>query len=379
MSYPRQITADELEPLATGAWILGAGGGGSPYLSYLNLRQYYRAGKPLTLVDPQSLADDALVAVVSNMGAPLVGQERLCDPAFAAKPVRMMEDHLKRPFDAVMSVEIGGGNALQPLLVASVTGLPVVDGDAMGRAFPEAQMTSFAIGDLPMFPLTLADIRDNEVIIAARRLLEAGWSASAARSCTEVGSVAATCKAPRSGPRGEGLTASSTPQPRPSRMGRAVMASPRTEHRRPGRQPILDAAGRSPANFISRQGQSTWSGAPPRAFCAARRRSDGLGGRRPGSRVPTGPLPERVLGRLASAGEPVVMTVPDLICVIDSVSGRRPSAPTSMHYGQRVNVMLALPAPPVFLTPAKGLAQAVGPRAFGFDLDFRSVFDGAAP
>ena len=44
--------------------------------------------------------------------------------------------------------------------------VPVVDADAMGRAFPEAQMTSFAIGDLPMFPLTLADIRDNEVVVA---------------------------------------------------------------------------------------------------------------------------------------------------------------------------------------------------------------------
>jgi len=33
-----------------------------------------------------------------------------------------------------------------------------------------------------------------------------------------------------------------------------------------------------------------------------------------------------------------------------------------------------LPAPPVFLTP-KGLDH-VGPRAFGYDLDFQSVFAG---
>jgi DUF917 family protein len=51
-----------------------------------------------------------------------------------------------------MSVEIGGGNGLQPLLVAAQMGIPVVDADAMGRAYPEAQMTSFAIGDLPMYP-----------------------------------------------------------------------------------------------------------------------------------------------------------------------------------------------------------------------------------
>ena len=45
----------------------------------------------------------------------------------------------------------------------------------------------------------------------------------------------------------------------------------------------------------------------------------------------------------------------------------------TIRYGKRVTVV-ALPAPPVFLTP-KGLDH-VGPRAFGYDLDFRSVFAG---
>ena len=38
----RELSIDELEPLATGAWVLGAGGGGSPYFSWLNLRKLYR-------------------------------------------------------------------------------------------------------------------------------------------------------------------------------------------------------------------------------------------------------------------------------------------------------------------------------------------------
>jgi hypothetical protein len=67
--------------------------------------------------------------------------------------------------------------------------------------------------------------------------------------------------------------------------------------------------------------------------------------------------------------EPVVMT-PDLICVLDSVSGEAVGTET-LRYGQRVSVV-ALPAPPILLTP-KGL-EHVGPRAFGYDLEFRSVF-----
>ncbi len=43
----------------------------------------------------------------------------------------------------------------------------------------------------------------------------------------------------------------------------------------------------------------------------------------------------------------------------------------TLRYGKRVTV-IALPAAPILLTP-KGI-EHVGPRAFGYDLDFRSVF-----
>ena len=66
---------------------------------------------------------------------------------------------------------------------------------------------------------------------------------------------------------------------------------------------------------------------------------------------------------------PIAMS-PDLICVLDTVSGEACGTET-IRYGRRVTVV-ALPAPPVFLTP-KGLDH-VGPRAFGYDIDFRSVF-----
>ena len=84
----REIQRDELEPLATGAWILGAGGGGNPYLSYLNLCRLYDDGARVSLLDPMDLADDDRVALVAGIGAPLVGLERLSDPRFAAKPLR---------------------------------------------------------------------------------------------------------------------------------------------------------------------------------------------------------------------------------------------------------------------------------------------------
>ncbi|TMV57265.1 DUF917 domain-containing protein, partial [Thioclava sp. BHET1] len=189
---------EDIDPLATGAWILGTGGGGNPYLSTLNLKRLYAEGHRVQVMDPAALNDDDLVAVVSGMGAPLVGQERLKDPRHMARAVELMEDYLGRPFRAIMALEIGGANALSPFLAAALLGRPVVNADCMGRAYPEAQMTSFAIGGLSMFPLAMVDVRDNEVIVARAESWK--WMEKISRAaCTAIGSTAATCKAPRTG------------------------------------------------------------------------------------------------------------------------------------------------------------------------------------
>src|SRR4029077_6765555 len=75
----RELTLDDIEALAVGTWILGTGGGGSPYLGLLNMRRLYAEGHRVELMSPLDLDDEDWVAVVSNMGAPLIGQERLPD------------------------------------------------------------------------------------------------------------------------------------------------------------------------------------------------------------------------------------------------------------------------------------------------------------
>src|SRR5207248_4065853 len=153
------ITLDDIEALAVGACVLGTGGGGSPYLGLLNMRRLYAEGHRVALISPLDLADDDWVAIVSNMGAPLVGQERLTDSLSIARAVAMQQEVSGIKFRAVMSLEIGGGNGIQPLMAAVHLGIPVVDADTMGRAYPEAQMTSVAVGDLRPYPCTLYDPR----------------------------------------------------------------------------------------------------------------------------------------------------------------------------------------------------------------------------
>lgn len=359
----RQLEPHEIEPLALGAWILGTGGGGSPYLNYLNCRKFYEEGKRLQLMDPAELADDDWVAVVSNMGAPLVGQERLNDPATAARAVAMIQERIGHRFRAVMSVEIGGGNGLQPLLVAAQLNIPVVDADAMGRAYPEAQMTSFAIGDLPMYPMSLADVRGHEVII--NRVTSWKWMERIGRKvCVELGSIASTCKAPRTGREVKdwGIHYTTT---KAIRLGQAVL-----DARRAHTDPIQAVLELEKGQQIFRGKISDIQRRATEGFLRGQATIEGLDADR-GQRLVLDFQNEFTVGTID--GEAVVMT-PDLICVLDTVSGEAIGTET-LRYGQRVTV-IALPAPSVLTTP-KGL-QHVGPRAFGYELDFRSVFHAGA-
>src|SRR5438093_2197092 len=192
------LTLDDIEALAVGAWVLGTGGGGSPYLGLLNMRRLYAEGHRVELMSPLELADEDWITVLTNMGAPLIGQERLADSRNIARAVEIQEALLGEKFRAVMSLEIGGGNGIQPLMAAAHLGLPVVDADTMGRAYPEAQMTSVAVGDLRPYPCVLYDPRGIEAVVT--KVPSWKWMERVSRKiCVEMGSVASTCKAPRTG------------------------------------------------------------------------------------------------------------------------------------------------------------------------------------
>jgi uncharacterized protein len=84
------------------------------------------------------------------------------------------------------------------MIVAAQTGLPVVDGDGMGRAFPEVQMTTFFIHGAPTAPAALADDKGNEAVIGAVR--DMYWLERLARRITvEMGATAGMAQAPMDG------------------------------------------------------------------------------------------------------------------------------------------------------------------------------------
>ncbi len=360
---PRRITLDDLESFAIGAWILGTGGGGEPYHSLLEARQHWAEGKSVDLIDPLALGDDDLIACVGQMGAPLAMQEKMCDGPVIARTITMMEEYLGKKFKAIMLWEVGGNNGLQPFLAGAILGLPVVDCDAMGRAFPQADMTTFAICDLPAYPWTMVDIRKNTVIFSQAE--DWSWMERMTRKvCTTFGSAAATCKAPRVGREVKVASCLHTVS-KAMRIGRTVQAA-RTAHA----DPIA-------AVVESEHGLLLFHG---KVKDVMRRTTDGW---LRGTVVLEGLDENRGESfrvdfqnefSVGWQNDQVRVTVPDLICIMDTVSGEAVGTET-IRYGQRVTVV-ALPAPAILMSP-KGLKH-VGPRAFGYDLDFKSIFPEAA-
>ena len=157
----KTIEYDQLLDLALGSVFLATGGGGDPHLPRIIAEAALREHGPVTLVAPHDLPDDAFVVPIGAVGAPTVSLELLPSMDEPAQTLAAFEAHVGRKADAVASFEIGGGNSLIPLVAAAVRGIPIVDGDGMGRALPEAQMMSYAIGGVKPTPAVALDYAGN--------------------------------------------------------------------------------------------------------------------------------------------------------------------------------------------------------------------------
>ena len=179
----RSVTLEDTIPIAIGAGILGTGGGGSTYLSRLRLENEIRnQGRAVDVIQADDVPDDALVCAVGGMGAPTVSNEKIQEGQEIKRAVRALEDHLRQKIYAIVIGEIGGGNALGPMTTALQCGLPVVDGDGMGRAFPELDMDTFMIYGAAPAPFALADAHGNVTIFT--RIGSAKQAEAFARSLT---------------------------------------------------------------------------------------------------------------------------------------------------------------------------------------------------
>lgn len=119
----------------------------------------------MTVLDIEAMDDDALIVPVAVMGAPAVMLEELPRGDEAVAALRSLEAVLGRKAEAIFCIEAGGLNETTPVAVAATVGLPVIDGDGMGRAFPEFQMVSMTMFGVHACPMAMSDEKGNALVL----------------------------------------------------------------------------------------------------------------------------------------------------------------------------------------------------------------------
>ena len=355
-----QVKLEDIEPIAIGAGILGTGGGGNPYLGSLQLRELIKKHGPQTIINPDDLPDDARAAKVGGIGAPTVGIEKISEGTEMVRALRLLEKHLRRPFDAVVIGEIGGANSMTPLIAGLQAGIPTIDSDAMGRAFPEIQMSSFLFNDeVKIPPMALTDARGTGVVIPQTATPK--WAERIARNLVvSMGARGGACGTVLTGKQVKkyGIHYTLTLA---HALGLRVLQS-----RKDGDDVPQVVADMLDGRVILEGKITDVDRRTTKGFARGTVTIDSHSG---SDRLKIEFQNEFLIAYIN--GEAVV-TVPDLICIVTEETAD-PVSTELLRYGMRVSV-LAVPAPEKLKT--ERALSVVGPGAFGYDEEFKPLEGG---
>ena len=353
----REVTLEDIRPIAIGAGILGTGGGGNPYLGGLHLASVIREKGSQPLVDPFSLSDDAHVCVAGTIGAPTVSIEKLPEGTEMVRALRLLEEHTGRRFDAVAIAEIGGSNSMQPLIAGLQAGIPTVDSDSMGRAFPEIQMSSYLFGsDAKVAPYAMVDAADKAAVVPSA--VSDLWGERIARNiAVSMGARAGLVACMMNGAQLKAAGVHYTMSLAHHLGARAIEAQ---EQKSDVPQVVADVLD---GEVIFRGKISDVNRRTTKGFARGWVRIDRFSN---DDRLEIEFQNELLIARIN--GE-VLVTTPDLICIVTEEEGE-PVTTEVLRYGTRVAV-IAVPAPEQLKSEVA--LEVVGPRAFGYDVEFRPL------
>jgi uncharacterized protein len=347
----RELSEQAIRDIAYGATVLGTGGGGDPYLGTLAALAATRRNGPVRLVDADELPDDALVAFPFLIGSPVPFLEKLTAGTELARVHAGLEDLLGRRVDAVMSAEVGGANSTLPMSLAAVVGVPVVDGDLIGRAFPELNLCALTLHGKAASPLVAGDEHGNVVTF---NTVSNRWGERLGRAVSVCfGAICVAIAYPISGAECKRLTIRGT-------IGWAeeigIALREARASKRDGVDAVVEATGgtilfRGKIVDVARRTQQGWA--------LGEARIAGPGGSELLLRFQNENL-------VAVRDGELIASVPDLITVLNVETGDAITT-EALRYGTRVAV-LGIACHPIWRT-APGLALG-GPVHWGYDHEY---------
>ncbi|MBR6529011.1 MAG: DUF917 domain-containing protein [Firmicutes bacterium] len=351
----RKIGIPEIEDIALGAALLGAGGGGDPYIGKLVAIGAVKECGPVTMLDPEEVPDEALIVPMAMMGAPTV----LAEKAIGGTEYKSLYDMVSKFFGqdiyALIPIEAGGVNSMLPIAACARLGLPLVDADGMGRAFPELQMVTFTIGGMDASPMALTDEKGNSVIF---RTITNKWTEELARAVTmSCGAAVSVCLYPMTGAQLKQYAVKNIIT-RSQMLGESIRTVKHCTDKTP-EEHFLEASEsyklfKGKIKDVVRETRG--------AFNFGKIVLEGIGeckGHEAFVEFQNENLTATVDGE-------IVATTPDLICLVDAETFY-PITTDALKYGKRV-LVVGLKCFEMWRTEA-GL-ELVGPRYFGCDTDY---------
>jgi DUF917 family protein len=349
-----RLDAPTLHAVARGCALLAAGGEGDLWLGALMAERAVAEHGPPPVVGVDALPDDALLMPCGLIGAPTVAAERVVSGDEGAALRDEVERLRGAPVAALMAFQLAGANGLLPIIWAARSGLPVVDADGAGRAFPWLYQQAMHLHGIPAAPIVLNDGRGNTIVVHAADDRWADRLGRAAAASLGGASAAAFACLTAEQARSAAITGSLS---RARELGMALGTD--------GLERRLDGLGRL-----------GWTTLLDGKVLDVQRQADGASLRGWAILQGIGAGAARRLRLelqheflLAIEDGEVRAVVPDLIAVLAGETGG-PVATEALRRGQRV-VAVASPGPPLW-TSAAGLEQ-VGPGSFGYDVAYAPI------
>ncbi|MBS4167675.1 DUF917 domain-containing protein [Parachlamydia sp. AcF125] len=349
----KKLTVDQLDDLAIGSAILGSGGGGDPAYFYMMANYLMEKLGPVSIIKTSELKPDDFILPLGMIGAPLVETEKFPTGREYVSLIRDVETATGRKVTVLMPCEAAGSNAFVPVMIGNQLGLPVLDADLMGRAFPEVQMCSNRLLGLPPAPAFISDCLGNSVIINAQNSLTLE---KIARQITiSMGSWGLFADRPMTAQEAEKCVIHKS-------MSRALsIGKAHREAKAKGTDPleaVLNLCkglciGTGKITDIDR----TISKGFLKGSVAIQNKNDRL------------EICFQNEYLLAKCNGKILATTPDIIMLMEQETGE-PITSESLRFGLKVD-LIVLPSPSIWTTK-QGLA-VVGPRYFGYETDYLPI------
>ena len=354
----RKIGIEDIDDIALGSSLLGSGGGGDPYMGRLEAIAAIKEHGPVTLLDVDEVPDGWTVAPICGVGAPSVSLEKGTNGIEYPKVRAMMERMLGKKLDAFLLSEAGGMNSMVPISAAARAGLPLINADGMGRAFPGIQQDTFSLNGVSTNPFVIADEKGNCTVLYT---INNDWTESIGREITSAsGGQVTTLASPMSG----------------EKMKTSVVVGTVDYAQKLGCVIRTASDQDDPEGYFLRE-SGAYRFFKGKIADVLRETRDGFNfgkvvlegiGEDKGSQAVVEFQNENIY---AEVNGQIVATVPDLICLVDSATFV-PVTTENLKYGKRV-LVVALPCDPAWRTP--GGLELAGPRWFGLDVDYRPLED----